>query len=492
MFSNNKKQISIIGSGMAGLAAGALLTSKGYTVKIFEQNYLPGGCSSSYWRKGFVFEAGATTLVGFDTNQPLAFLAKETGIEIPRLTLELPMQVHLLDGTTISRYQDSGEWLTEAERCFGTKGQAAFWKFCKKVSDFVWRTSTAQRFFPPERPSDLIEALKAVKWDQPVYASLSLMSTMQLLNWFGLDTNKSFVAFVNQQLIITAQNTANEVNALFGAAALCYTNYENNYVMGGLINLVQPYCDYITQKGGEVLLRHAIEKIEDRAEGGHIIHTKKQGSFETDVVVFAIPANNVVDIYEPAKPHLQLMEGEQLASAFQMGIGFKPHRNYESLHHQVHLESPLVGVGAKSTFLSLSHASDTSRSDEPGLMVASVSAHFHNPHLAPQHPDKQPAIDQALAALQKADLLLPENIKYLHCSFAKEWEQWTARKWGFVGGYPQFMQIKPWQMNGHRLPAVKGKTTAYICGDTTYPGQGIPGAALSGIIAAEKIAADWK
>ena len=93
---------------MAGLAAGALLTSKGYTVRIFEQNYLPGGCSSSYWRKGFVFEAGATTLVGFDTNQPLAFLAKEIGIEIPRLTLELPMQVHLLDGTTISRYQDSG------------------------------------------------------------------------------------------------------------------------------------------------------------------------------------------------------------------------------------------------------------------------------------------------------------------------------------------------------------------------------------------------
>jgi phytoene dehydrogenase-like protein len=47
-------------------------------------------------------------------------------------------------------------------------------------------------------------------------------------------------------------------------------------------------------------------------------------------------------------------------------------------------------------------------------------------------------------------------------------------------------------MNGHRLPSTKGKTTAYICGDTTYPGQGIPGAALSGIIAAEKIIADWK
>jgi phytoene dehydrogenase-like protein len=66
------------------------------------------------------------------------------------------------------------------------------------------------------------------------------------------------------------------------------------------------------------------------------------------------------------------------------------------------------------------------------------------------------------------------------------WENWIYRKYGFVGGYPQYFNIKPWQMLDARLDG-KG---AYICGDTTYPGQGIPGAALSGIIAFEKIMRD--
>jgi phytoene dehydrogenase-like protein len=32
----------------------------------------------------------------------------------------------------------------------------------------------------------------------------------------------------------------------------------------------------------------------------------------------------------------------------------------------------------------------------------------------------------------------------------------------------------------------------YSCGDTVYPGQGIPGVALSGLIAAEKLIIDSK
>ena len=46
--------------------------------------------------------------------------------------------------------------------------------------------------------------------------------------------------------------------------------------------------------------------------------------------------------------------------------------------------------------------------------------------------------------------------------------------------------IKPWKMKDARLDGHR----AYICGDSTYPGQGIPGACLSGIIAVEKMKID--
>jgi phytoene dehydrogenase-like protein len=32
----------------------------------------------------------------------------------------------------------------------------------------------------------------------------------------------------------------------------------------------------------------------------------------------------------------------------------------------------------------------------------------------------------------------------------------------------------------------------YLCGDSVYPGQGIPGVALSGMIAANKLLMDYK
>ena len=97
------------------------------------------------------------------------------------------------------------------------------------------------------------------------------------------------------------------------------------------------------------------------------------------------------------------------------------------------------------------------------------------------------AINEAIyAALAKHDLIRPENLIFEHASTPGGWHKWTARSWGFVGGYPQYMRIKPWQMLDARLD---GKA-AYICGDSTYPGQGIPGACLSGIIAVEKMKLD--
>ena len=474
----------VIGSGMGSLTASALLAKLGTKLGILEQNYLPGGCTSSYWRKGFTFESGATTLVGLDNQMPLKYVLDQTGIQLKVRMLDLPMQVHLKNGQIINRYQDINQWIAEAERVFGKNGQAEFWKKCYDISQFVWDTSIKQRNFPPANFSDLVDAVKNTNITQVLNARYSLVRTSDFIKKHGLNENPDFKDFINEQLLITAQNHQEEVNLLFGATALCYTNYGNYYVDGGLINLVTPLIEYIKEREGELHLRTEVQHIE-KINSGYLVKTNT-GEFTAKQILSGIPINNLMEIYPPAvsKYKSLIMDSPKLNSAFQMGIGFKSDKVFPTIHHQIHLDQPLDGVGAKSIFLSLSHPGDASRSDEDGMQVASISTHVPDP--LNNFVKNEIAEAAVIKVLEDKGFLKREDIVYQHSSSPKSWEKWTGRAFGFVGGYPQYFSIKPWQMIEAR---VDGKGM-YHCGDTAYPGQGIPGTTLSGIIAVEKMMKD--
>ncbi|GAA4822062.1 NAD(P)/FAD-dependent oxidoreductase [Algivirga pacifica] len=486
-----RTEVTVVGSGMAGLTTACLLAHAGKKVTVLERNWLPGGCTSSYWRKGFVFESGATTLVGLSPHMSLQYLLNTIGVSVEAKPLALPMQVWFEKGKSIDRYESLEAWIQEAEATFGSEGQRDFWEFCFQVSEFVWETSLQQTAFPPSTLGDLWYCINNASLRQVRFARYAFQTMEDLLRKYGLLENERFVQFVNEQLMITAQNTLEEVNVLFGATALCYTNYTNYYMPGGLINLVNPLVEYIQEKGGEVLLRHEVQNIEKTSANTYITHASYKGTsyqWESDLMVSALPINNTLPLFSESRKVFQQkkMEANTLSSAFQMGIAFKPHRTQESIHHQIHFPELSSYTGSHSIFLSLSHPDDTTRSDEDGIQVASVSTHIHD--LENRMDIDKSVIEQLiLDKLEKFDFIKKENIVYRHASTARAWEKWTGRAYGFVGGYPQKAQIKPWQMLDARLDGAG----AYICGDTTYPGQGIPGACLSGIIAFEKIRRDY-
>lgn len=477
-----QKEVTIIGAGMAGLTAAVLLAEQGVKVQVLEKNWLPGGCSSSYPRKHYIFESGATTLVGLDKFMPLRYVLDKTGIDFPVQKLDLPMQVRLKNGKIIHRYQDINTWITEAERVFGKENQRPFWEKCYQISQKVWEISLEQKNFPPSTLADLFQMVKNFRPHQLAFLPYSFQSMQKMLKKYQLDKNTDFVEFVNEQLLITAQNHAAEVNMLFGATALCYTNFGNYYVAGGLLEMIKPFVNYIEEKGGSVLLREGVEKVSREGKGWKI-STQKQ-EIHTDSLIFAIPINNALELLTDKqicnKFQSKVLLSEQLNSAFTMGAVFKRKNHFESIHQQIHLSSPLPYTHSKSIFVSMSQSNDVLRcgADE---IVLNISTHVHNPeNNIIEH--KKEIEDFIFSELEQKGLFAKEDLIFHHSSTPKSWQKWTSRKWGFVGGYPQYMSIKPWQMLSSRLE----KKTLYICGDSTYPGQGIPGAALSGIIAVEK------
>ena len=484
---NSHWDVIVIGSGMGALSCASLLANEGKSVLVLEQNYLPGGCTSSYWRKGFVFESGATTLVGLDEGMPLHYILQKTGIEVSTRKLNLPMEVRLPNGSSIRKYQNLEDWISEAERSFGKTGQREFWEFCFRTSQFVWDTSLKQVSFPPSNFSDLGALIRNISIDQLNYSRYAFYTMEWLLKKFNLQNNLKFKQFLNEQLLITAQNHLEEVNVLFGATALCYTNFGNYYVDGGLLNLVNPFIEFIERQGGELSLRNPVLDVQDAISGYKVC--TKNGDFTCDFVISGIPVNDTIPLFQNGirkEISKKTMPSDRLNSAFQMGIGFKGGRfEYNTIHYQVHLDEPLPGTGSNSFFLSLNHEEDHSRCDDPTNRVGSISTHIPNPEK--NIFDKTATELAILEVLEKQNLIHRDDIIYRHSSTQKSWNKWTGRSFGFVGGYPQFRDIKPWQMNDARLDGKK----AYICGDTTYPGQGIPGVALSGIIAYEKLKQDW-
>lgn len=478
------KKVVVIGAGMSGLAAAALCIQRGYSVVVVEQNWMVGGCTATYWRKGHRFESGATTLVGLEKNRPVGWLLEQ--LHLPPLRtqfLQPPMQVHGLPGIpSLTRFENLNDWIAEAERVFGPTGQRIFWTRCFELSQFVWNNALELHHFPPQSLSDVLKAIPLFSLERVKHLPFAFQTVAQWMEKCGLGNHVVFRKFIDEQLMISAQNTAEQVNLLFGSTALCYTNEPNHYLEGGMQQLSDALKNWVEKNGGEIVLRQPIQKLEIHSNKISVIG--KNHSWEADHVISSIPLNNLVDLVPAAisenwKKKVQPLD--QLSGAFTMGIAFQPHRKMESIHHQIHLEFPMPQTGANSIFWS-THPTFDERSDQEETHVGAVSMHVHQPHKKLIH-NKEEVENAVFFQLEKANLLKRENVTYFHSATPGGWEDWTLRKNGIVGGYPQQKGILPWQMPGCKL---LGNRLLGV-GDSFYPGQGIPGVILSAKAAVEAL-----
>lgn len=478
----------IIGSGMGGMSSASMLARDGYSVLVLEAAHALGGCSSSYTRKGYTFESGATTLIGFDENQPMRILEDELGIEIPKMSLEPSMQV-LLNGKIITRWKDQEKWIKEATKQFGEgSAQESFWKLAFDVSEVVWKVSGQNNFFPPAEITDWLKLLKNDPRDVWVLP-YAFKSVRDVARSKGI-SNPEFYTFLDEQLMISAQAGSDETPFLFGAPASTYTNSTNYYVPGGLIEMVYTLRNYITQKGGVVKTRSRVVNFEKRDDMFVVTTKSKKGdfhSYKSKGVISNLPVWNMEEITNGAMANYFRNEAkkyEKAWGAFTMGIAFK--NNIPSdvpLHNQIHLskEDGTEGLYSGSIFVSLSHPDDDVRSPD-GKRTMNVST-----HAAPEfwfnlngryEEVKERVQDQIIHVIAKSIPGFSEtDIEIAFSSTPVTWSNWVYRKKGRVGGIPQ-------QMDRSLLDWTPCKTPfsgLYLAGDTVFPGQGIPGVTLGGI-----------
>lgn len=469
------------------MTAASYLANAGYSILVLEAGLSLGGCSSSYNRKGYIFESGATTLIGFDKHQPLRILEDDLGITIPKVAIEPSMQVHF-DGRKITRYKDRQQWIDEAVRHFGEPdAQKLFWNLAFDVSDIVWKVSGKNHFFPPQNPLDWLRLMKNDPrdvWVLPyVLRSVKEVATAKSIS------NPDFITFLDEQLMISAQATSSETPFLFGAPACTYTNSSNYSVPGGLVEMVHSLRDFIEQKGGKVKNKEKVISLNKRNSLFTVTSEKagKKYSYQSKIVISNIPVWNMSDITHGSVSDYFETEGNKYQKAwgaFTMGVAVKD--TFDTgvpLHHQIHLtkDDKIEGLNSDSIFVSLSHQDDAVRSPG-GIRTINVSTHTD--------PDwwfqlngsydyyKQQVQEQIVRIMvEHLDGFNHESIETVFSSTPVTWNTWVYREKGRVGGIPQQMDRSLLDWTPSETP-LKG---LYLVGDTVFPGQGIPGVTLSGI-----------
>lgn len=478
-------KIVIIGAGVGGLTAAALLQQAGHTVTVLEAQTYPGGCASTYFHKGFRFESGATVVGGFQPNGPHQIAGKQLNIEWPVVKHDPAWVTHLPD-RSIALTEDNADVIAQFP------GTENFWQQQSMIAEIAWNLSAKGLPWPPRSLAELTKLAKAGISSMPGVLKIipfAFETVYQWLRWHGLHRNEAFVRFLDAQLLISAQTTTRHVNALYAATALDLARQGVFHVETGIGGIAQTLVDKLQSLGGEIQYRHRVTRIEmheDRVQGvwyrlGR--RSKEETFLPADFVIANTTPwdlNTLLGADSPSGLKRETQRRRLGWGAFVLHLGVHDHVIPEAFpdHHQIitDMSGPLGET--RSIFISLSPSWDSGRAPE-GQRALTVTTHTNVSQwwdLLESDEDAYYAKKEAYAdlILEQLEKLIPglrDNITLTLPGTPVTYNFYTDRHRGMVGGFPQTSLFKA------RSPRT-GIANLRLVGDSIFPGQSTAGVTL--------------
>jgi C-3',4' desaturase CrtD len=484
-----ERRIIVIGAGIGGLTAGALLAYRGFEVTIFDLADLPGGCASTFKRKGFTFDVGATQVAGLERGGIHDRIFSELGIELPTATYCDPACAVYLPGETkpINIWRDPSKWQAERQRQF--PGSEAFWQFLADLFKPSWAFQARDPILPPRSLWDMWQLVKALRPDTLATIPYTFSTVGDALRGFGLERDLRLRTFLDLQLKLYSQVNAEETALLYAATSLAVSQAPLGlfHLKGSMQVLSDRLVESLKRDGGKLYMQHLVEAIDPHDSIRVKVCNRRTGETwweVADEVVANVTVQNLVQLLGDKAPkgyRDRVQNLKPAAAAFVVYLGVD--RAAIPPACPPHLQFLESYDATRSLFVSVSQEGDGRAPVGQATIIASEFTDAAEWWADEDYIDmKQKFTDRAIAQLGQY-FNLAGNIVHTESATPRTFARYTARDRGFVGGVG--MRVSTFGPFGfaNRTPIEH----VWLVGDSTHPGEGTAGTSYSALTAVRQI-----
>ncbi|NJO40071.1 MAG: C-3',4' desaturase CrtD [Cyanobacteria bacterium CRU_2_1] len=514
---SSKPRVIVIGAGIGGLTSAALLARRGYSVLVLDQAIVPGGCASTFKRKGFTFDVGATQVAGLEPGGIHHRIFLELEIELPAATPCDPACAVYLPGETdpITVWRDPQRWQAERQQQF--PGSESFWQLMADLFRYSWAFQLRDPVLPPRNIWDLWQLMQAVRPDTLLTLPHTFSTVGQMLRGFGLADDRRLKTFLDLQLKLYSQVDADETALLYAATALGISQEPHGlyHLQGSMQSLSDRLVDSLERDGGILLMRHTVQRIHTQDNRAIAVEIRNQKTGEVwiepaDQIVANVTVQNLMQLLGDQAPKTYQRRVDKLppaSGAFVVYLGVKQEAIPPGCPSHLQFLYDYNGAIAEnnSLFVSVSHPGD---GRAPDGYVTIIASSFTNPSIwwqgkeikgwgdreyriaatstLPYQSLKQQYTHEAIARLAQFFHLTPETIVHAEAATPRTFAQYTGRDQGIVGGIGQrIATFGPFGI-ANRTPI----RHLWLVGDSTHPGEGTAGVSYSALTVVRQIEAD--